>query len=145
MPEKTSVMINFVQCSMAIFGDKGKYCITCKQGLPDFHLFSRKYYHDFKVPISTADFEGAHGISIDAIGVLLVACRGNILCYDATTYEFKYRLVDLLCHEEDDDILYMTASKDGEQVAVTMGYSRLDGEEAVEKIILLQLEPGTEG
>jgi len=63
--------------------------------MPDFHLFSRKYYHDFKVPISTADFEGAHGIAIDKIGQLLVACCDNILCYDATTYEFKYRLVDL--------------------------------------------------
>jgi hypothetical protein len=30
VPELKNVMVNFLKCSMAIFGDKSKYCITFK-------------------------------------------------------------------------------------------------------------------
>ena len=31
IPKKTNVMINFLECSTALFGDKGIFCITFKQ------------------------------------------------------------------------------------------------------------------
>ena len=95
MPKKINVMRNFLQCSMAIFGDKGKYCITFKKDQTDFQLFQRKYLHDFKVHVSVHDYERAFGLSVDEIGQFLVASRGNIYCFDSYNYKLLQKLDDV--------------------------------------------------
>jgi len=59
---------------MAIFGDKGKYCITFKENQKNFYLFKRKYVNDFKVHINTYNFEKSFGLAMDELNCFLVAC-----------------------------------------------------------------------
>ena len=39
-PIRTNVMVNFLDCTMARFGNLGKYAVTYKSNEPDFFMFS---------------------------------------------------------------------------------------------------------
>ena len=47
-----------------IIGAKVKYCITYKEGEPDFSIFTRRQFHNFKVPLTSESFEGALGANV---------------------------------------------------------------------------------
>jgi hypothetical protein len=47
-----------------MFGPKVMYGITYKTGQPDFTIFTRKFYHNFKVQISSDNMEGAKGSNL---------------------------------------------------------------------------------
>ena len=69
-------MINFLQCGMCIFGDKGKYSISYKLNEPGFKIFRAKYVQDFKVQVNARNFEGALGQPIDGVDHFFVADDG---------------------------------------------------------------------
>lgn len=49
MPEKENVMYNFMNCSQMMFGSLVRYCITFKTNQPNFSIWVRKAWHNFKV------------------------------------------------------------------------------------------------
>jgi hypothetical protein len=55
-----------------MFGSAVKYCITYKIGQKNFSVYTRKYEHDFKTKISTANYEGSLGLNIVSMNVFLV-------------------------------------------------------------------------
>lgn len=44
-----------------MFGARVRYGITFKANQPDFQIYTRKYFHNFKVSTSDENYEGAMG------------------------------------------------------------------------------------
>ena len=49
MPKLENVMYNFMKCSQMMFGARVRYSITYKNDQPGFQIFTRKYFHNYKV------------------------------------------------------------------------------------------------
>ena len=47
-----NVMSNYMNCNQMMFGSKVRYCVTYKTNQKSFDIYRRKYWHDFKVPIT---------------------------------------------------------------------------------------------
>lgn len=52
-PELENVIYNFMGCSQMMFGPKVLNCITYKQNEPNYKIYTRKYFHNFKVDITS--------------------------------------------------------------------------------------------
>ena len=64
LPELENVMNNFMGCSQMLVGLKVRFAITYKQNEQDFNIWSRRYYHNFKVKLTNTDLEGAVGANL---------------------------------------------------------------------------------
>ena len=53
MPHLENVMFNFMHCSQMMFGSRVRYGISYKTGQPNFTIYTRKYFHNFKVQINS--------------------------------------------------------------------------------------------
>ena len=56
-PIMENVMFNFMNCNQMMFGSKVKYSVTYKTNQRSFDIYRRKYWHDFKVPVSDENLE----------------------------------------------------------------------------------------
>ena len=65
LPKLENVMFNFMNCSQMMFGSKVRFSVTFKQNEPTFNVWTRKYYHNFKVNKSKDNLEGAIGLNLD--------------------------------------------------------------------------------
>ena len=86
-PMIRNVMNNYINCSMMLFGAKGKYGITYKQNEGNFDLYRAKYVHDFKVTIVHEDFDGSRGLPVESMKAFLVGVIDKIKFYDVNTFE----------------------------------------------------------
>ena len=78
---------------MMIFGEKQKFCITYKSNQPDFVKFNRKMIHDFRVRVSTENFENAIGWNIvNKRSYLVAKPDGQVIVFDEHNYEERYRI-----------------------------------------------------
>ena len=73
MPELENVMSNFMQCSQLLFGSKVRFAVSFKKDMPGIIIYKRKYFHNFKVTISTKDYEGAIGLNMQLQNKYLMA------------------------------------------------------------------------
>ena len=63
-PTLENVMFNFMGCNQMMFGSKVRYGITYKTNQRAFHVYRRKYEHDFRVPILMDNYEGSKGLDL---------------------------------------------------------------------------------
>jgi len=73
MPKLENCMNNFMQCSQMMFGSRVRYGITYKANQPGIQVYTRKYYHNFKVSITNKNFEGAVGSNLSSMGAYVMA------------------------------------------------------------------------
>ena len=66
-------MYNFMSCSQMMFGTRVRYGITYKANQPGFQIYTRKYWHNFKVALNTTNYEGAFGNNLGNIGAYVLA------------------------------------------------------------------------
>ena len=85
-PKIRNVMNNYINCSMMLFGSKGKYGITYKQNEGNFDLYRAKYVHDFKVTVVHEDFDGSRGLPVESMKAFLVGAVDKIKFYDVNTF-----------------------------------------------------------
>ena len=52
MPILENVMANYMGCNQMMFGSKVRYGVTYKTNQKSFDIYRRKYWHEFKVPLS---------------------------------------------------------------------------------------------
>ena len=52
MPKLDSVLMNYMHCSQIMFGKKVRYAIAYKASAPNFSIYARRQFHNFKVAIS---------------------------------------------------------------------------------------------
>ena len=88
-PTLENVMYNFMSCSQLMFGARVRYGISYKTNQPGFQIFTRKYFHNFKVAITTENFEGAKGANLPKQNAYIMAERTKIGVYDEYDFTLK--------------------------------------------------------
>ena len=81
-PTLENCMNNFMQCSQMMFGSRVRYGITFKANQPGFQIYSRKYFHNFKVAITTNNYEGSVGSNLSLMKSYVMAEKTKIGVYD---------------------------------------------------------------
>ena len=81
MPKLENVMYNYMNCSMMMFGPLVRFGITFKQNQPGYTLYTKKYYHNFKVLQTKENFEGAQGINFKSKKSYIMAFNMQIRVY----------------------------------------------------------------
>jgi hypothetical protein len=64
-----------------MFGTRVRYGITYKTNQPGFQIYTRKFYHNFKVAITTESYEGAKGCILNNTDGYLLAEKKKIGIY----------------------------------------------------------------
>jgi len=85
-PELENVMSNYLGCSQILFGKKVKYCVTYTTGQRAFDIHRQKYLHNFKVPVSSQNLEGAKAMELTTMNQFLVSNIDSISIYDSQTF-----------------------------------------------------------
>lgn len=67
LPKLENVMFNFMNCSQMMFGSLVRYCITFKTNQPNFSIWVRKAYHNFKVGLTVDNMEGSMGANLRSL------------------------------------------------------------------------------
>jgi|TARA_B110000503_G_C6791187_1_gene267335 hypothetical protein len=65
-----------------MFGARVRYGITFKANQPGFQVYSRKYFHNFKVAITTNNYEGSVGSNLSLMKSYVMAEKTKIGVYD---------------------------------------------------------------
>ena len=65
-----------------MFGSKVKYGITYKQNQKSFDVWSRKFTHNFQVPVLEKNLEGSFGADLPSMNAFCVAELDKIQIYD---------------------------------------------------------------
>ena len=63
-PTLENSMNNDFNCSMLMFGRAVRYGIAYKNSQSGFRIYSRKYYHNFKVAIDAGNWEDSYGANL---------------------------------------------------------------------------------
>lgn len=125
-PRLENVMYNFMGCSQMMFGPKVRYSITYKANEPNFTIYTRKYFHNFKVAINAENYEGALGGDLGRSQEYLLAEKRRLCVYDNASFERKYQM-PLPTHPagghsaHDLEILYMGVSANQQKIGTALG------------------------
>lgn len=87
MPELENVMNNFMQCTQTMMGPKVRSCITYKVNQRSFEVHKRKYQHEFRVPITSENLEGAIGREFTEANIFTVSKINSIDIYDSNSFK----------------------------------------------------------
>jgi hypothetical protein len=71
-----------MNCSMMIYGKELMYAITYKVNQPGFTIYTRQYYHNFRIGINNNNFECSHGINIPILKRYAVGKGTKIQIFD---------------------------------------------------------------
>ena len=129
---------------MILIGEKSINVIAFKQNQKDFHLFTRKFSHDFMVCANNEDFENTMGLTIDKVNHFLIAKGDKVIMYDDFDYKEMYFINLNLAKtktREPIEIISMKASADGQYVALSIGKNLITGIEVIVEIIVIRRNP----
>ena len=87
MPILENVMFNFMTCNQMMFGSKVRYSVTYKTNQKSFDIYRRKYWHDFKVPISAENLEGSIGVELRSMNCYLVSKIDKVIIYSSINFQ----------------------------------------------------------
>lgn len=87
IPTLENVMFNFMSASQLMFGSKVRFGVSYKQNEPSFQIWSRKYYHNFKVNLSSKNLEGAVGLNLIKSDQYVIGHDGRLTIYDNTHHQ----------------------------------------------------------
>jgi hypothetical protein len=69
-----------------MFGSRVRYGITYKSNQPGFQIYTRKYFHNFKIAISQDNMEGAIGLNLASMSSYIMAEKTKIGIYDQVNF-----------------------------------------------------------
>jgi aspartate 1-decarboxylase len=69
-----------------MFGARVRYGITFKANQPGFQVYSRKYFHNFKVAVTTNNYEGSVGSNLSLMKSYVMAEKTKIGVYDQENF-----------------------------------------------------------
>lgn len=70
-----------------MFGSKVRYGVSYKTNQKSFEIYRRKYWHDFKVPLSDDNLENSIGLELNTMDAYLVAKIDTVTMYDVDSFE----------------------------------------------------------
>ena len=86
MPNLANVMNNFMDCSIMMYGVRGRYCVTYKTNEKSFNIYKRKYVHDFRVKVIEEDYSGSKSLYLKNTKLFLVYYKNMVRFYDGKEY-----------------------------------------------------------
>ena len=125
-PILKNVMVNFIGCSMLLFGEDKDLCITYKTNQEGLNMFVRRMTHDFKTKIISNNYNKSIGINIESFNNFMVANEGQLIIYDDYNYEELSRIDLKLDKSNDKDnrpdiILALTMNEGSKLLIVVIG------------------------
>ena len=82
VPYLENVMKNYMECSQMIIGKKVKNCIAYKTNQKSFDIYQRKYYHNLRVCVNDKNLDGAKGLELITLQMILITNKDHLLVYD---------------------------------------------------------------
>lgn len=134
-PTLENVMHNFMKCSQLMFGSRVRYGISYRVNQPGLIIYTRKYYHNFKVCISNQNYEGAVGDNLKYSYAYILALKKKIIISDQTTYQVKQEW-EVPTDDDKIEILYLTVSEDEKKVGVTLGKRLIKDGKEIDKLLI---------
>lgn len=115
-----------------MFGSLVRYCITFKTNQPNFSIWVRKSFHNFKVALTNENMEGSIGANLRTLNQYVMTERKIeettaglkekqvITVHDNETYTTLQEWA-VPTREEGIEILYLAVSKDDQKIGVALG------------------------
>lgn len=138
MPQLENVMYNFMNCSSLMFGSRVRYGIAFKVSQPDFEIYTRSHYHNFKVCIDDQSFEGAVGCDLSSQKAYVMAESLNVGVYSAEDFSRRQRWT-LEPNGEDVEVLYVTVSKCQRKLGMLVGRQGIRDQVDITEIMVYRL------
>ena len=104
-------MFNFLKCSQLMFGSRVLFGIAYKENQAGFQIFSRKYYHNFKVQISKENMIGSKGCTLSSMNAFIITHGMNVTIKQNGSFEVLQSW-NVPSNNKDIEILYLTVSPD---------------------------------
>ena len=144
MPKPENVMYNFMNCSQMMFGSLVRYCITFKTNQPNFSIWVRKAFHNFKVALTNENMEGSMGANLPSLNQYVMTEREEqsgmgskdkqiITVHDNETYSTVQEWA-VPTREEGIEILYLAVSKDDQKIGVALGKKLIKNHQYISEI-----------
>jgi hypothetical protein len=136
-----------------MFGARVRFGVTFKANQPGFTIYTRKYYHNFKVTVTAKNHDGAKGVNLKSQHKYIIAEGLNAIIYDEATFREVDRFTVPVTEDDNEDealeILYMVASgngKDGDdqRIGMSVGRQLIKDMEEVTEIIVYKYNKETE-
>ena len=144
-PKLENVMFNYMQCNQMMFGSKVRYGVTYKTNQRSFDIYRRRYWHDFKVPISNENLEGSLGVEINSMNSFLVSKIDKVTIHDSDTFEPVDTLpIQLLKADtrEPNQVIAIQKSKDEQYLAIISGKILIMNEQKTNQLFIFKRKKG---
>jgi hypothetical protein len=123
-PILENVMMNYMACNQMMFGSRVRYGVTFKTNQRSFDVYRRKYWHDFKVPITTENLESSIGLELETMNAYLVSKIDKVIMYDSQSFnEVDNIPIKLLKADtrEPNQVIAIKKCQDEEYLAIISG------------------------
>lgn len=148
MPILENVMFNFMTCNQMMFGSKVRYCVTYKTNQKSFAIYRRKYWHDFKVPISTENLEGSIGLELASMNTYLVSKIDKVIMYSSETFKEVAKIdITLLKADtrEPNQVIAIQKDEDEQYLAIISGKILIMNEQKTNQLFIYKRYPSNSG
>lgn len=135
MPQLENVMQNFMRASQMMFGPRVRFGITYRQNQPGFMVYTRKYGHNFKVPINSQNWEGAIGSNLKFSYAYIMALKNRVIITDQSDFRTKQEW-EVPVDRPGIEILYIIVSEDEKKVGMTLGRYEIKDAKTIDKIVI---------
>jgi hypothetical protein len=146
MPELENVMNNFMNCSMMMIGRFVRFAITYKTNQTGFTIYTRSFYHNFKVTVDKNSHEGAQGLNLSKLDKYAIGQGRKVTLYDQKSFkvfdQLKIENVDEDPSLDDPklEIVYMVTGPTQKRIGVSLGKRILRNEIKITHIIIFKRE-----
>lgn len=119
-----------------MYGARVRFGITYKANQPGFQIYTRKYYHNFKVTTDTKNFEGALGKNLASDNAYVMTDKTNIIINDNQDFSVILQQWQIPNRDKGVEILYQTVSKDEKKIGVAIGKKLIKDEVSITEIAI---------
>lgn len=147
-PQLENVMYNYMNCTQMMFGSKVRYCITYKTNQRSFQVYTRKFWHNFKVNIIDENMEGSKAVEFEKLGIFFATKIDKVVQYKTEGYELDGELpIKLLASEtrEPNEVLALQKCQNEEYLAVISGKNLIGAEQKINQLFVYKLKGMQDG
>ena len=120
-----------------MFGPLKRFGVTYRQNQPGFMIYTRKYYHNFKVAIDNKNWEGAIGSNLKYSYAYIMALKNKVIITDQTDFTVKqHGEWEIPTSAPDIEILYMIVSDNEKKIGMTLGRHVIRDQKEIENILI---------
>lgn len=124
-----------------MFGSKVRYGVTFKTNQRSFDVYRRKYWHDFKVPITTENLEASIGLELETMNAYLVSKIDKVILYDSRSFtEIDSIPITLLKADtrEPNQVIAIKKCQDEEYLAIISGKILIMNEQKTNQLFIFK-------